>query len=152
LWKGENAVIGRKGYLAVVPVLFFVGCIEIPTHNLNEAPVAIRADEQDYFTCKAYSLTEDGFFGNTSYTISFTSGADNTTITLRGVKKLTITELPEMVDAPMPTYLPDIKTDHPSDAPSYVEGRTYTWADGSKAAIKNGAWVAVKQRNTICRK
>ena len=55
-----------------------------------------------------------------------------------------------MVSAPMPSVLPDIKTDHPRDGGPYLEGNTYTWPDGTQATIRNGEWQAVKRRNTIC--
>lgn len=138
-----------KMLLAATALLFLIACEYIPTHNIDHKPISIKADGQDYFTCDSYSLSNDGWFGNSSYSISFTN-VDKTTVTLHGVKTLAITELPDTVDAPMPSYLPDIKTDHPSDAPSYVEGNSYKWPDGTQARIKNGRWVSVKQKNPMC--
>jgi len=136
--------------LATLLALALGGCEEIPNHNLGRDPISIAADGQDYITCGAYSLTNDSFLGEPSYTIIFTNAADGKSVTLRGVRKVTIMEMPTMVDAPMPTYLPNVQTDRASDGSRYVEGLTYTWPDGSKAMVKNGTWAAVKQRNTIC--
>jgi hypothetical protein len=130
-----------------------VGCGSVPTHNLSNLPISIDADGQNYVTCGAYSLGESGGLGKTSYSLSFKDvGEDNAKVELKGVEKLKITELPAMVDAPMPAYLPDIKADHPSDGGSYSEGSEYTWKDGTTAKVQNGTWVAVKRKNTVCDK
>ena len=136
--------------IAAVLALCMAGCDEIPMHNLDGLPLGIEADGTIYVTCSSYGLTSDGLLGSDSYSISFRT-PDGATIKLKGVKKLTISELPKMVDARMPSGpLPNIKTDHPSSGGSYIEGLTYTWTDGSQAQIKNGVWVAVKVPNTVC--
>jgi hypothetical protein len=113
----------------------------------------ITADGQDYFTCRPYRLSDDGGFSQTSYTISFKNSQDDDSgVSLRGVKKLTIQNLPEMVNLKMPSVLPNIKTDRLATGEPYKEGVSYTWQDGSQASIANGEWVAVKQRNPICGK
>jgi hypothetical protein len=135
--------------IAVVLALCLAGCDEIPMHNLDNIPVGIEADGTTYVTCSSYGLTNDSLLGGDSYSISFTT-AGGAKIKLKGVKKLTISELP-MVDAPMPYgTMPNIKKDHPANGGSYIEEATYTWADGTKAQIKDGAWVAVKVPSTAC--
>jgi hypothetical protein len=89
--------------------------------------------------------------GGGSYSLSFSDPSDNSAVMLRGVKKLTIMELPVMVNAPMPSgMLPDVKTDPTKDGSPYQEGATYTWADRGQATISNGVWQAVKRRNPVC--
>jgi hypothetical protein len=140
-----------RATFAALAVCLLSGCDNIPYHNLAETPLSITADSQDYITCKPYSLSDDGGFGQTSYTISFKNASDgNSGVTRRGVKKLTIIELPVMVALAMPSILPNIKTDHPSDGGPYREGETYTWNDGSQAAIHDGQWTAIKHRNPVC--
>lgn len=113
--------------------------------------MSITADGQEYVTCGPFSLSDDGGFGQTSYSIGFRNASQGgSAVMLKGVKKLSVEELPTMVSAPMPSVLPDIKTDHPRDGGPYLEGNTYTWPDGTQATIRNGEWQAVKRRNTIC--
>lgn len=140
-----------RAILAALACLLVSGCDNIPTHNFDNRPLSITADGQDYVTCGPYSLSDDGGFGQTSYSITFKDASDGNEVMLKGVKKLTIMELPTIVDALMPTLLPDIKTEHPQGGGPYQEGATYTWTDGSQATIHNGEWQAVKQRNPVCR-
>jgi hypothetical protein len=35
-------------------------------------------------------------------------------------------------------------------AEHFAEGSIYTWADGTKARLHNGAWVSVKTKNLVC--
>jgi hypothetical protein len=148
--QDERLVTKAKVVLAGTLILLLAGCDSIPTNNLSNSPISIKADGQDYVTCGSYSLSEEGW-GKTVYTLSFKDAfADGANVTLKGVEKLTIKELPLMVNAQMPSSLPDIKTDHPSDGGSYQEGSVYTWQDGTMAKIQNGTWVPVKKKNTIC--
>jgi hypothetical protein len=139
-----------KVLFAGAVVLLLTGCGSIPTSNLNHSPISIKADGETYLTCDSYSVSDDGG-GKSSYSLSFTDlGEDGARVILKGVEKLKITELPQMVNAPTPASLPDIKTDHPSDGSSYKEGQEYTWKDGTQAKVQNGQWIAIKQNNPIC--
>jgi hypothetical protein len=139
-----------KVLLAGMVVLSLVGCGSIPTNNLNHSPISIKADGETYVTCDSYSLSEDGG-GKSSYSLSFTDAdADGAKVILKGVEKLKIIELPQMITASMPSVLPDIKTDHLSDGSSYKEGQEYTWKDGTQAKVLNGQWGAIKEKNPVC--
>lgn len=136
--------------LVCVFVASLTACDSIPYHNTDHKPISIEADGKYFTTCGAYSMGDDSLFGEPSYELSFNdnSGAK---VTLKGVRKLNITELPAMVDAPMPLSLPDPTTDRDSSGAPYREGLVYSWSDGSKAKLQDGKWVAVKIPNTICK-
>jgi len=109
-------------------------------------PVSIEADGKDYIACNSPDINR-GLF-QTTYDADF-KDRDGSTVSLHGVGKLVVTNLPQMVDAPMPTFrsmpypLPDVSgTD--KDGKPYQEGFTYTWMDGSAATFKNHQWNSVQ--------
>src|SRR5205807_1606529 len=69
-----------------------------PAHS---APVSIEADGKDYLACNAPDIGR-GFFHSTYY--ADFKDASGSTVSLRGIDKLIITNLPQMVDAPMPIF------------------------------------------------
>lgn len=159
----------------------------------HPSPVAIEADGKSYIACSSPEFGR-GSFQNTYY-VDFKDNNDSP-ISLRGIDKLIITNLPRMVDAPLPVFrflpspLPDVNG-MDKDGKPYQEGYTYSWLDGSaarfqnhqwlpvpglpaitpgmegqivtykedeyrvltggKAQVKNGKWVPVKIKNTVCK-
>jgi hypothetical protein len=107
----------------------------------HPAPAAIEADGKTYVACNTPD-TGRGLFHSTYYA----DFKDNNgqTISLRGVEKLTITNLPQQMDAPMPSNPVAV------DGKKYREGAEYAWADGTKAQVENGKWAAVKIKNNVC--
>jgi hypothetical protein len=112
---------------------------------VHPAPVSIEADGKNYLACNTPHIGR-GLF-HTTYYVDFNDN-NGSTVSLRGIDKLIVTNLPQMVDAPMPVFrsmpypLPDVNgTD--KDGKSYQEGYIYTWADGSAAMFKGHQWVAV---------
>lgn len=132
-------------------VVMLSGCGIIPTENTENKPTGIKADGDQYFACHAFTLSSNSSWGTTTYEVSFSDPSrGGGKVELKGIRKLEIVELPSMVDAPMPSFLPDITTDHLADGSSYKEGQVYTWENGTKAIIHGGKWVAVKVPNTVC--
>jgi len=107
----------------------------------HPAPAAIEADGKTYVACNTPD-TGRGWFHSTYYA----DFKDNNgqTISLRGVEKLTITNLPQQIDAPMPSNPVAV------DGKTYREGAEYSWADGSKARVENSKWAPVKIKNNVC--
>jgi hypothetical protein len=107
----------------------------------HPAPAAIEADGKTYVACSTPD-TGRGWFHSTYYA----DFKDNNgqTISLRGVEKLTITNLPQQMDAPMPSNPVAV------DGKTYREGEEYSWADGTKARVENGKWTPVKIKNNVC--
>jgi hypothetical protein len=112
---------------------------------LHPAPVSIEADGKDYVACDTPDIGR-GLFHST-YSADF-KNSNGSTVSLRGINKLIVINLPQMVDAPMPVFrslpypLPDANATD-KDGKPYQEGFTYTWRDGSAAELKNHEWVAV---------
>ena len=158
----------------------------------HPAPVSIEADGKNYLACNTPDIGR-GYFHSTYYA-DFKDN-NGSTISLRGIDKIIITSLPQMVDAPMPAFrslpypLPDTNGLDNTGKP-YQEGLLYTFPDGSaaifrhqqwaevpglpdatpnlegetvtlkedpyrvltggKAQLKNGKWIPVKIKNTVC--
>lgn len=108
-------------------------------------PVAIEADGKDYIACNTPDIGR-GIFQSTYY--ADFKDSNGSTVSLRGIGKLIVTNLPKMVDAPMPVFrsmpypLPDANATD-KDGKPYQEGLTYRWPDGSAAMFKNHEWVPV---------
>jgi hypothetical protein len=109
----------------------------------HPAPVGIEADGKNYLACNTPDIGR-GLFQNT-YHADFKDN-NGSMISLRGVNKLIITNLPKMVDAPMPVFrlmpypLPDVNGTDNAGKP-YQEGSIYTWPDGSAAMFRNHQWI-----------
>jgi hypothetical protein len=113
-----------------------------PTHP---APVSIEADGKSYVACSTPDFGR-GWFHSTYY-IDFKDN-NGSMISLRGIDKLIVTNLPKMVDAPMPVFrsLPFPRPDAngtDKDGKPYQEGFIYTFPDGSAAMLKNHEWVSM---------
>jgi hypothetical protein len=107
----------------------------------HPAPALIEADGKTYVACSTPD-TGRGWFHSTYYA----DFKDNNgqTISLRGIEKLAVTNLPHKIDAPMPSNPVAI------DGKTYQEGAEYTWSDNTKARVENGRWVPVKITNIVC--
>ncbi len=138
--------------LAGALVLMLSGCDFLPTNNTDKKPVAIKADGTQYYTCSVFSLSSSSSWGGaTTYELSFHDPSrGGGKVELKGIAKVEIVESPALVEAQMPSALPDIKTDHDSGNNPYQEGNIYTFADGSQAQVKNGNWAPIKVPNPIC--
>jgi hypothetical protein len=139
--------------------LFFVGFIVFPVSDdvrnwfspVHPPPVSIEADGKSYLACETPDIGR-GFF-HTTYYADFKDN-NGSTISLRGIDKLIITNLPKMVDSPMPVFrtlpypLPDVNGID-KDGKPYQEGFTYTWMDGSAATFRNHQWLSVPGLPTV---
>lgn len=133
----------------------FVGACLLLTAcgNIKMGPQIIVADGETYAACgNLVWISEDGgglFGGSASFKVSFTD-SDGLDHQVRGIKKLSVGDLPTMVAAPMPYPLP-MTWGADSSGNTYKEGVPYTWADGSQAQLRNGVWKPVMVANTACK-
>ncbi len=128
--------------IVIISSLFAAGC-----DRVQSAPRLILADGQTYLACKdsVWVDSETILGGGTTFKISFTD-ANGLGHVLRGIKKLEVSDMPKLVDAPMPSN-PGMLT---SDGSPVVEGQSYTWGDGTQARFHNGKWEAVQIPNNAC--
>lgn len=112
---------------------------------VHPAPASIEADGKTYVACDTPDIGR-GYFHSTYY--ADFKDRDDSTVSLRGIDKLIVTNLPQMVDAPMPMFrsmpypLPDVSGTDSKGKP-YEEGLLYTFTDGSAAIFRNREWVPV---------
>jgi hypothetical protein len=133
-------------------LLMLSGCGMIPTQNTSNKPMSIKADGEQYFTCKSFTLESDhSFAGETAYNLGFTQAGTSLQVSLKGIRKLEMREMPTMVDGPMPFPLPDVKNDKDGSGQPYQEGSIYHFSGGEDAQVKNGRWIAVKVPNSVCK-
>ena len=122
--------------------------------GIKVAPKLIEADGATYLACKDFvwiGTEGGGFLGAANgIKISFTD-RDGLEHLVEGVKTLSVSDIPALVAAPMPYPLPGTDGVDSSGKP-YVLGNVYTWADGTKAEFRGGAWHAVMQANLACEK
>lgn len=117
----------------------------------SKLPHSLKADGELYISCKGRpTVKKEGsiFASSDTFEVSFVD-ASGLTHTLNGVRKVETSELPAIVDAPMPYPLPPAQGSDKSGTP-LKEGNIYTWSDGAKARFKNQSWAAVKVPNTVC--
>lgn len=141
---------GRCPRFCAVFILGFVAIFA--SCGYHSTPKMINADGNDYIACSGYiHISSDGALlsGENTYSLSF-AGEGDTAFVLKGVRKITLTSVPKMVPSSLPAYLPDVKTEFDRDGKPYVEGNTYTFADGKVATVRNGQWVPVMKKNTVC--
>jgi hypothetical protein len=138
-----------RGWLGAVFVWFLVltvwDDIKEWISPVHPPPVSIEADGKNYLACNTPDIGR-GYFHN-NYYAEFKDN-NGSTISLRGIDKLIVTNLPQMVDAPMPVFrslpypLPDVNATDKNGKP-YQEGSTYAWPDGSAAMFNNHQWISV---------
>jgi len=145
----EKELKSWKSIIGVVVVLVILndirGCI-FPDHP---APVALEADGKSYIACNTPDISRGLFHLSSTYSVDFEDN-NGSTISLRGVEKLTVTNLPKQEDAPMPSASTDDLSNKDSDGKPLVEGRIYNWDDGTEALWAGGKWSPVKIKNRVC--
>jgi len=131
----------QRVIVAITVAMFLQGC-----DSVRMAPQIIDADGQIYLACTGLVWAEDmsGLFsGNAIFKVSFTDSGEMSH-TIWGIRKLHISEPPAEELAPFPANVPDPDVALDVDGKAYVNGRTYTWPDGSKATLITGKWKPVK--------
>lgn len=112
----------------------------------------IVADGEQYISCGsvAWVVPEGSAIagGETVFAVSFTD-ANGLGQSLHGVKRVTVGDLPKLVQAPMSWRQPEVG-DLDSAGKPYVEGATYSSKDGSEGKYVNGTWQPIMRRNTAC--
>ena len=126
-----------------LPVILAVLALLTGCSDLSLPPKIILADGQTYYACRGYVRSFQKTFGGETYTVEFTN-RDGHKVQLRGVSKLTISDMPADVWSEMPANLPDPKT--------AKEGSTVSdWNTSKKRAILlDGVWQPISIRNPIC--
>lgn len=136
-------VLRFGGTSTIATTLVLAGCGDIKT-----GPQLIHADGIEYVACGAYVriFTDAGSFG-----VSFTD-AEGLDHTLRGIKTLSTSELPAMVDAQMPLFAEEATAVDENGREKYVDGEVYVWADGWQARRRGDDWEAVRVPNDACKR
>ena len=134
----------------LAPVIISGALLAAGCDDVSNSPKIVEADGQTYIACRGLVwVTSEGgglLGGSEIFKVSFTDAA-GITHTLRGLKKVTVSDVPTLVPAPMPLN-PSLTT---SDGKPVVEGNIYSWSDGSKARFHNGAWEPVQIYNDACK-
>ncbi len=135
----------RFAVVLLICVAILSGC-GIP-HN---PPKMIEADGTGYVACRdlIWVNGQSGLLGGEpTYEISFTD-SEGISHDIRGIKHLSMTDIPETVPYVLPYPLPDVKTGN--NGGPYPEGSTWTFSNSSKAIIKNGEWTPLQHKNDLC--
>lgn len=132
-----------------VAILFVLSDIKACIFPEHPAPVALEADGKSYVACNTPDISRGLFHLASTYSVDFRDN-NGSMISLRGVEKLLVTNLPKEEDAPMPTPGTDDMSEKDSDGKPLVEGQIYNWDDGTEARWKKGKWVPVKIKNHVC--
>jgi hypothetical protein len=144
----EKELKSWKSIIGVVVVLVFLSDIRGYIFPDHPAPVALEADGKSYVACNTPDINRGLFHLSSTYSVDFEDN-NGSTISLRGVEKLIVTNLPKEVDAPMPSGT-DNMSDKDSDGKPFVEGNIYNWDDGTEARWHGGKWLPVKIKNSVC--
>jgi len=127
-------------------LILVLSCLTASCDNIKQSPQLIEADGQTYVACfgLVWIKSEGGLLGGEStFSVSY-SDASGLGHVVKGIKKLSVSELPEFIPAPLPYPLPDPITE------LYKEGYTYTWPNGAQAKIRDGKWETVMRPNPLC--
>jgi hypothetical protein len=141
-----------KSRCALLILVLVLSCLTSSCDNIKQAPQLIEADGQTYVACFGWVWisNEGGLLGGVStFTVSY-SDADGLGHTIKGIKKLSVSDLPRLTPAPLPYPLPDPITARDREGNPYQEGFTYTWQDGSKSTLRGGKWERVMIPNPLC--
>lgn len=131
----------HRAFASITVAMCLSGC-----DSVRMAPQIIDADGQTYLACTGLVWAKDTsglFSGDTVFKVSFTDSG-NKSHTIWGIRKLSISEPPAEEVAPFPANVPDPSVTLDVDGKAFVNGRTYTWPDGSKAELVGGKWKPVK--------
>ena len=143
----KQSVAGRS-VLLLIGVVVAVSC-----DNIKQSPQGIEADGQTYIACHdlVWIDNEGGGIlgGETTFKVSYTD-AQGLAHTVKGIKKLSIHEVPKVVPSSLPYPLPDPKTGTDRSGNAFREGVVYTWSDGSEAVLQNGLWKPTMRLNKAC--
>jgi hypothetical protein len=130
--------------IIIVASLAINGC-----DNVQSSPKIIVADGETIMACKdmVWVDTEGGGLlgGVSTFKIRYTD-IDGLTHVLRGVKTVQVSDIPKLVDAPLPSNPSLID----KDGKPLVEGQSYTWEDGTRGRYRNGKLEPIKIPNTVC--
>jgi len=139
--KIDLRTLSRVLIVAVATALALVACAEY-----KRAPLWIYGDGLQDLACSGFvRITRDEAGINVSYTDS--EGIDQV---YRGLMRLRTTEVPTMIDAPMPDFPEPPTTLDENGVEKYKIGIIYDWPNGAKARRFNDRWVPVKIPNDIC--
>jgi hypothetical protein len=130
-----------------------LSCLVAACDSIKTSPQMIIADGETYFGCQnfVWSSNESGWLAGTpTFKLSFTDAAGLDHV-IKGIRKLSVSDLPHLIPAPMPYPLPDPNSSTDRSGDPYKEGNVYTWADGSTAVRTNGQWKAVMRANPACK-
>jgi hypothetical protein len=131
-----------------IVLMIIISLYMIASGGVSSSPKIIVADGQTYFACKdlVWVAGDGGILaGGNTFKISF-SDAAGVGHMFRGIKTVELSDMPKLVEAPMPINPPT----YTSDGMPVVEGLIYTWDDGRKARFRNGTWEAVQIPNNAC--
>ena len=145
----EKELKSWKSIIGVVVVLVILNDIKGCIFADHPAPVALEADGKSYIACNTPDISRGLFHLSSTYSVDFEDN-NGSTISLRGVEKLIVTNLPKQVDAPMPSSGTDNMSDKDSNGKPMVEGHIYNWDDGTEARWQDGKWLSVKIKNRVC--
>lgn len=116
-------------------------------HPAHVVPIAIEADGQSYVACNNPTFAVSAA-GSGKYYIDF-KDATGSNVSLLGISKLSVSDLPQMIAAPFPDNAP-VPIGKDSGGNDYADGAIYTWKSGAKAQVKGGQWVPVLIHNPVC--
>jgi hypothetical protein len=109
----------------------------------HPSPVHIEADGQEYIACDTPEYGASHAQGG-KYYIEF-KDITGSPVSLLGVNKLAVTNLPQMVNSTLPTNpSPD---DH---GKPYQAGVVYNFEDGGVAKYTATGWQSIKVKNNVC--
>jgi hypothetical protein len=145
----EKELKSWKSIIGVVVVLVILSDIRGYIFPDHPAPVALEADGKSYVACNTPDISRGLFHLSSTYSVDFEDN-NGSTISLRGVEKLIVTNLPKQEDAPMPSPTTNDMSDKDSDGKPFVEGHIYNWDDGTEARWAGGKWQSVKIKNRVC--
>jgi len=137
-----------KSIVSLVVIVGLAGC-----SDFSRPPKLIVADGSIYYACRGtYVRTfPDGLLRGDSYTVEFTD-ANGDWVQLRGVKKISVSDLQSTIWSSLPYDLPDPVADKDSAGKSFIEGEVYTRSKTEQFLLKNGKWERIKIPNPACEK
>ncbi len=144
--RGDGELAG-VALLAVMGLALYGGYQVFLTVSADKNQL-ITADGETAIACTVSVSKESGggwLGGTDTFDVRFLD-ASGLAHELRGVRKVTLTELPKMIDAPMPSNPSLID----GNGKPYLNGTVYRWTDGSQAKWQDGRWQAVQVPNDAC--
>ena len=137
--------------MGILAAFTITGCDQIDEmfDSGLSAPKQVTVDANVNVACSGTVTVSEQQQGQ-SFKVSF-ADVDGLWHVIWGVKRVEVADIPPLAPAPMPfnPRAPSLGDDagHP-----YVAGEIYTWPDGTKAILKNGAWAPVMEPNPVCRR